>query len=291
MAGTVGNIVIEPCTVYLDGVDIGFTEGDIEINPEEQSVDVTTHQTGTNVNDALRTGNTVGFSLTLKEANVAAMTTLLGYGGEAATATAEVTSITCTADVSGSLNNKYFLINSALDAIGYYVWFNVNSLGVDPAVSGRTAVPITLATNATAAQVATAVAAALDALAAFVSTSSGAVVTVTNASTGSTTDASAGTATTFTVSVTTQGYGTLIGWGSSKQFQSMLANAKKMVLHPLRVASTVYTSDLTFWKAYLSITSINHSGENPKTVTVDVRVFHDATRPSTHSLFALGDSR
>lgn len=290
MAGVVENIVIEPCRVILDGTDVGFTEGDIEISPEEQAVDVTTHQTGTQVLDALRTGNTVGFSLTLKEANVAKLTTLLGFGGAAATPTAEVTSITCVADVSGSLNNDYFIINTANDAIGYYVWMNVNSLGVDPMVAGRTGVPVALATNATATQVATAVAAALDALAGFVSTSSGAVVTCTNASTGSTTDAAA-TAIAFTISVTTQGYGTIIGWGNSKQYLSMLADSKKLVLHPLRVADTVYTSDITFWKAYMSITSILRSGENPATVTVDVRVFKDATRPDAISLFALGDSR
>lgn len=290
MAGNVENIVIEPATVYLDGVDVGFTEGDIEISPEEQGVDITTHQTGTNVLDALRTGNTVGFSLTLKEANVAKLTELLGYGGEAGVAAAEVATVTCVADVAGSLNNDYFFINTANDAVQYYVWMNVNAAGVDPAIAGRTGVEVALATNDTASTVATAVASALNALAGFSSSAVGAVATVTNAATGSTTDASAQTSG-FTIAVTTQGYGTIIGWGKSKQYQSMLADAKKLVLHPLRLPLTDYTGDLTFWKAYLSITGILHSGENPKTVSVDVRVFHDADRPDEISLFALGDSR
>ena len=288
--GNVANIVIEPAVVYLDGVDIGFTDGDIEINPEEQAVDITTHQTGTNILDALRTGNTVAFSLTLKEANVAKLTELLEYGGSVGTAQPEITTVTCVADVAGSLNNKYFYINSALDAVEYYVWMNVNAAGTDPAIAGKTGVEITLATSASASTVAAAVAAALDALGGFGAVDAGAVVTVTNAVNGSTTDASAETSG-FTLAVTQQGYGTIVGWGSSKQYQSMLADAKKMTLHPLRLAATDLTGDLTFWKAYMMINGILHSGENPKTVTVDVRVFHDRTRPEEISLFALGDSR
>lgn len=288
--GNVANIVIEPAVVYLDGVDIGFTEGDIEISPEEQAVDITTHQTGTNILDALRTGNTVSFSLTLKEANVAKLTELLEYGGEAGTAQPEITSITCVADVAGSLNNDYFFINSALDANQYYVWFNVASGGTDPAIAGKTGVEVALSTNDSATAVASAVAAALDLLAGFGATSSAGVVTVTNAANGAATDATAETSG-FTIAVTQQGYGTIVGWGSSKQYQSMLADAKKMVLHPLRLPATDLTGDLTFWKAYLMINGILHSGENPKTVTVDVRVFHDRTRPEEISLFALGDSR
>lgn len=40
--------------------------------------------------------------------------------------------IDCVADVSGSLNNKYFRINAP--ANNYHVWFNVASAGVDPGV-------------------------------------------------------------------------------------------------------------------------------------------------------------
>jgi hypothetical protein len=116
---------------------------------------------------------------------------------------AEVTSITCVADAAGSLNNKYFTINSALDATAFYVWMNVNSAGVDPAPGG-TGIEVALATGATAAQVATAVAAAIDAQAAFVSTALSTTVTVTNATAGNTTDA-ADVDTGFTITVTTQG--------------------------------------------------------------------------------------
>jgi hypothetical protein len=58
-------------------------------------------------------------------------------------------SITAVADVSGSLNNKYFLINGA-NGTNWYIWFNINSAGVDPAIAGRTGVAVAAATNASA---------------------------------------------------------------------------------------------------------------------------------------------
>lgn len=120
--------------------------------------------------------------------------------------TKEISTVTSVADVAGSLNSKWFKLNSAYDRRLYYVWYDVNSAGVDPAVSGRTGVKVSVATNATAAQVATATAAAIDALADFVASASASAVTVTNATGGPATDASDGTApTTFTFSVSTQG--------------------------------------------------------------------------------------
>jgi hypothetical protein len=120
--------------------------------------------------------------------------------------TAEVNSVTCVADVSGSLNNKYFNLYSAYDRQAYYVWYDVNSAGVDPALSGKTGVKVSVATNDTATAVATATAAAITALADFNASSSAAIVTVTNATGGPATDLTDGAAPSgFTLSVTTQG--------------------------------------------------------------------------------------
>jgi len=121
--------------------------------------------------------------------------------------TKEVTSITCVADVSSSLNSQYFLIGSAYDRRLYYVWYDVDAAGVDPAISGRTGVKVSIAENATANQVATATAAALDALADFVAPAPGAaVVLVTRAAGGPSTDAADGVAATgFTITTPTQG--------------------------------------------------------------------------------------
>lgn len=56
--------------------------------------------------------------------------------------------ITTVADTAGSLNSTYFLLN-AVD-VYYYIWFNINSAGVDPALPGKTGIQITAATNASA---------------------------------------------------------------------------------------------------------------------------------------------
>jgi hypothetical protein len=56
--------------------------------------------------------------------------------------TSQVTEIKCLP--ASSLNNKYFYINTAEDEVKYYVWFNINGLGVDPAVPNRMAIEVML---------------------------------------------------------------------------------------------------------------------------------------------------
>ena len=95
--------------------------------------------------------------------------------------------ITAVADVSSSLNNKYFVIRNGADA-KFHVWFNVASGGTDPAPANSTAIVVAISANATASTIATAVAAAVDANAHFLATSSGAVITITAAVAGQSTD-------------------------------------------------------------------------------------------------------
>ncbi len=116
--------------------------------------------------------------------------------------------ITTVADVAGSLNSKYFLLNSANAGVAYYVWLNVDSGGVDPMVAGRTGVPVAISASDTANTIATAVASAIDGLATFVAPAPGAnVITVTNSASGPFTPASDFN-TGFTFAVTT-GSGTV----------------------------------------------------------------------------------
>ncbi len=72
---------------------------------------------------------------------------------------------TVAAAAASGLNNKYFTISTP--TAGFYVWFNVNSGGTDPSVSGRTGIEVELATDDTAAEVATAMATAIDAVSGF----------------------------------------------------------------------------------------------------------------------------
>lgn len=117
---------------------------------------------------------------------------------------AGVQTVALVADTSGSLNSTYFLLNDALNVHKYYVWFNINSAGVDPAVAGRTGVPIAGATNASAATLGAAVAvavAALNSTASFTATGTSTVM-ITNKVTGTFTpmiDGSSATGFTFAV--------------------------------------------------------------------------------------------
>ncbi len=64
-------------------------------------------------------------------------------------ATRNVQTITTVSDSAGSLNSTFWTFNTAGNAVGYYVWYNINSAGVDPAPAGRTAIAVAGATNVT----------------------------------------------------------------------------------------------------------------------------------------------
>ena len=117
---------------------------------------------------------------------------------------AEIYDVETVADVAGSLNSTFFLINDPTTA--YYVWYDVNSAGVDP-MPGGTGITVALATNETADATATLTRAAVGGVADFGTGGATNVVTITNANTGFVTDAIDGSAPTgFTFpAVTTQG--------------------------------------------------------------------------------------
>jgi len=81
-------------------------------------------------------------------------------------AVAEVHGVDTEADSSGSLNNDYWVFYTTPN-LAYYVWYNVNSGGSDPAPSAPAGVTykgieVAIATDATAAAVATATKSAID---------------------------------------------------------------------------------------------------------------------------------
>lgn len=81
--------------------------------------------------------------------------------------TAEVMQADARADSSGDLNNTFFVFYTTPN-LAYYVWFNVNSGGSDPAPSPPAnvtylGIEVAIATDATAVAVATATKAAIDA--------------------------------------------------------------------------------------------------------------------------------
>jgi hypothetical protein len=266
------------------------------------------------------------------------------------------------ADVSSSLNNKWFKFGkSGQTTYSHYAWFNVAAGGVDPAIAGLTAVPVAIAANATAAAVATALNSAIDALSDFESEASNDEVTIRCATAGMSAGVLEGTAATgFTFTqeaeggdldlglldgdievsfeqslfeVTAHQTGTsaiaelrqgvsceitltlkevdndtyselfnagggtdtpsggteVFGWGKSRQGSNTIVQARRLVLHPVRLASNVYTDDFCAWKAYPLPESIVYSGENPKLLNVTFKCYLDDEKPDAIQLFAQGD--
>lgn len=124
--------------------------------------------------------------------------------------TYQVTTVTTVADVSGSLNNKYFFLPSANDETIYVVWMNVNSAGTDPKIPNTTSLEIAVATNATDATIATEMRSVIGALGDFATAGAGADVEITFATYGRGTlsqddSENSGTETGFTFTDTTPG--------------------------------------------------------------------------------------
>ncbi len=74
-----------------------------------------------------------------------------------------IQNITCVADSSGSLNDKYWIFYSPGNTTAYYVWYNINSAGTDPAVANMTGIQVAAATDAADTVIATATRAAITA--------------------------------------------------------------------------------------------------------------------------------
>jgi len=78
------------------------------------------------------------------------------------------------------LNNRYFFINSASNANQYYVWYNVNGGGTDPAIAGKTGLMVAIPTGSGANTVAAATAAVLNSSNKFITNINGDTLEVVN---------------------------------------------------------------------------------------------------------------
>lgn len=131
-----------------------------------------------------------------------------GSAPQSAAPAYEVQTVTVAGDTSGSLNSTYWTFFDAGNAHGYYVWYNINSAGVDPAVAGKTGIQVAAATSANATAIGLATRTAIAAVSGIAVTVSGATsaVILTNTFPGSCTAAVDGAApTSFTFSVGTAG--------------------------------------------------------------------------------------
>lgn len=282
------NVKVEPCQVIWDDEDLGLTDGDLSVGLEEKAVDITAHQEGTNILDAIRTGKNVELTVSLKETTVAQLKARLEVGGGATNDVAQVATLLCVADVTDSLHGKTFPL-IARDGTKYLFQLHTSAI-VAPVVPGWTVVQVAITTDDTANTVADLVAAAIDGLAGFVAPNpAAATITITWADGGKVASGSGVGNSGFTFTVTTPGSSTLSGWGKSKDFQSMLADSAKLVLHPIVNAADDYTGDTAFWKAYPMLNSIVKSGENPQMVELTFKIFPDSSQDDAVRLMAYGD--
>lgn len=90
---TVTNINVKPMQVEWAGSALGFTDGDLEFTTEEQLVDITAHEEGTNVLTAIRTGKMAEISVVLKETNTALVQYIFQQGGALATASGAASAV------------------------------------------------------------------------------------------------------------------------------------------------------------------------------------------------------
>lgn len=118
---------------------------------------------------------------------------------------AQVSTITCVADVADSLDGDYFFLYTP-GGVKHYFWFNTSGGSAsDPSIAGATAHAVAITTGDTAAAVAIALEAVIEATTGFDSTVSSGVVTVTNSDVGYAPGPYEGVGTGFSFAVTTQG--------------------------------------------------------------------------------------
>lgn len=294
-SGDVSNVRVEPLSVTWGGDDLGLTEGDIVPALEEQLVDINAHQEGTNLLDHIKTGSSVELPLTLKETSIAQLERVLLAGDTKVSATAEVTDLTVLEAGDGSnIDGSYFILPDANGTVAF--WIDVDDSGTsEPSHGADRSVEITTIVSTptadTPAEVATKIATAVQADSAFVTASAtDTVVTTTDAATGGRVpNASVSSTDVFTAEVTTEGASAVAGWGSAKDFTNVSTYTKKLKLHPVSLASSDTTRDLTFWKAYPLLSTLTYSGENPLMAEVTFRIIPDCDRNDKYRLFAYGD--
>ena len=114
----------------------------------------------------------------------------------------EKISVTTKADISKSLNGKYFLIYSPSSS--YYVWYNILGTAADPLITGKISVEVAISENDSANTVATKTVSVINTIQDFSATANNNIISITNRITGNAIAPSAGTST-FTVATITAG--------------------------------------------------------------------------------------
>lgn len=81
---------------------------------------------------------------------------------------------------------------------------------------------------------------------------------------------------------------TVYGYGTSKNFVSMLSMAQQLVLRP--VGNTDNSEDWTFWKATPIVDSLSFASDSANSMAVSFRIYRDSSKPAAVSLGCFGDN-
>jgi hypothetical protein len=266
-------------------------------------------------------------------------------------------------DASATYNNKYFTIDG--DGENFYVWYNYNAGGTDPAVASRTEIEVAVGVGDTKAEIVAATIAAINAEAglkaiaderqtdrlilkvlSYAVAGASAIGTMTSAlwsqdvlssgffqdlgftdgdleltmdqqlvdvtamQKGSTIIAAIVNGINVelavalkevteenlerlidltTGSTATSGGSTVRGYGTGQNSRNVLDYAARLILHPVRLADNVYTSDVCMPLAYPKVDSLMFSGENPQMLNLTFRVFGDEFLPAGVDTAMFGD--
>ena len=79
------------------------------------------------------------------------------------------------------------------------------------------------------------------------------------------------------------------GWGFSKDFTQVTAQAKSLILHPVVKDAGDLSRDMRFWLAYPDLDSIMYSGETRQMLSVSFKIFPDMSKVPELRYFAFGD--
>lgn len=81
----------------------------------------------------------------------------------------------------------------------------------------------------------------------------------------------------------------LAGFGESRLYQSLSDLGGQLILHPIRLPVTDYSSDVIFWKSAPKPSSLNFDGTAPQVMAVDFTAYLDQSVDTKINLFAKGD--
>jgi len=91
------------------------------------------------------------------------------------------------------------------------------------------------------------------------------------------------------VAVTPSGGSQVIGIGSSRDGEGTLADSRKLVMHPVRLAAASLDEDFCWWRAYPNVTSIDLNGDSEELINVEFSFLPDPLINAEAEMFVFGD--